>query len=221
MKNAAYEKLLITLVLFFSLCAVNVNAQQKPVVNSPAGTSVVFGIVVDNSGSTRNILETIIQTTKKFAKAKQSSDEAFLVRFISSDKINVMVAATRDEDELTAGAEEMYPEGGLSAITDALYIAAKEIKLKNCEQINCKQALILISDGEERQSKFKPQELLDALKEKNIRVYAISLIENLNRNKEVKFLQNVTNQTGGKAYYPKNLEEIDTSVTEILRSVRQ
>jgi uncharacterized protein with von Willebrand factor type A (vWA) domain len=222
MKTAYYQKLILMLILFLILISANAKAQQpKPSVNPPTSTSVVFGMVVDNSGSTRSILETIIQTTKKIAKAKLPSDEAFLVRFVSSDNINVIVPATRDEDELIGGAEEMYPEGGYSAITDALYSAAKEVKLKNCETVNCKQALILISDGEERQSKFKPKQLLDALKEKNIRVYAICLIENLNANKEVRLLQSLTNQTSGKAFYPKNLAELDTNISEIMQSVRQ
>ena len=224
MKTVCYQNTLLALILLFCLGTATVKAQTQPPkssVSPPAGAPVTFGLVVNNNGSIRTILETIIQTTKKIVKAKQPNDEVFLVRFASSDKINVMVASTRDAAELAAGAEEMYPEGGLSAITDALYVAAKEFKQQSCETGTCKQSLILISDGEERQSEFKPKQLLDALKEKNIRVYAICLIENLSRNKEVKFLQNITNQTGGKAYYPKTIEELDANINEMMQSVRQ
>lgn len=207
------------IVICFSFPAVqaqqtaNQEKQEKSV-------SAQFGIVVDNSGSTRRFLETMIQSARKIAGLKQPDDEAFLVRFVGSDNIDLLVAATKDAEELANGADDMYPEGGLSAITDALFVSAKEFK-EDCGATNCKRSLILISDGEERESKSKSNELFAVLKEKNVRVYAIRLIEGLGGNKEIKFLQSVTKQTGGKAYYPKTAEELNKNIEEIMQSLRQ
>ncbi len=101
-------------------------------------------------------------------------------------------------------------------------------KSKKCAESICKRSLVLISDGDELESHYKIEQLLKLLKENNIRVFTIRLIEKLKKNngddpknKQVTFLKDLSAQSGGKSYFPKNVEEIDTSIKEIIENLRQ
>ncbi len=224
--------LLISLFLVICFENFNVNGQNQQSADEEKkadNTPVLFGIVADNTGSMRPILDNIIATTKKIAEAKKPEDEIFLVRFVSSDKIQILVPLTTDKNSISREADNFFIEGGASAVNDALYLSGDGLsKSKKCVVSNCKRSLILITDGEERQSYHNTKQLLKLLKENNIRVFTIRLIEKLKKNdgddaknKQVTFLKDLSAQTGGKSYFPESIAEIDTNIKEIIETLRQ
>lgn len=231
--NLSY-KISLIVSLFLAICIGNFTAygqNQQPQAEEKKAdkVSVLFGVVVDNTGSMRTILENVIATTKKIAEAKKPEDGVFLVRFVDSIKIEILAPVTTDKNVIINQAENFFAEGGKSAIIDALYLSADGLsKSKKCAVSKCKRSLILISDGDEVESHYKIEQLLKLLKENNIKVFTIRLIEKLkknngddSKNKQVAFLKDLSTQTGGKSYFPKSIVEIDTSIKEITEALRQ
>lgn len=226
-------KIYLLIALFLTICFGNftINGQnQQPDEEKKADrVSVLFGIVADNTGSMRPVLNNIITTTQKIAEAKKLEDEMFLVRFVSSDAIQILAPLTTNKNVIVNQADNFFVEGGQSAIIDALYLSAEGLsKTKKCVASNCKRSLILISDGEERESHHKIEQLLKLLKENNIKVFTIRLTEKLKRNngddsknKQVIFLKDLSAQTGGKSYFPKSIEERDANIKDITEALRQ
>jgi VWFA-related protein len=226
-------KICLLISLFLTICfgsfTTNGQNQQPDEEKKADKISVLFGVVADNTGSMRSILENIIATTKKIAEAKKPEDEMFLVRFVSSGAIQILAPLTTDKNIIKNQADNFFVEGGQSAIIDALYLSANGLsKTKKCAASSCKRSLILISDGEERESHHKIEQLLKLLKENNIKVFTIRLVEKLkknngddSKNKQVTFLKDLSAQTGGKSYLPKSVEETDVNIKEIIETIRQ
>ncbi len=161
---------------------------------------ISLGVVVDNSGSFRMVLEYVIDTTKVVTRNIQTNDEAFLVRFISRDKIETLHDLTGDKTALSAAADEMFCEGGLTAIPEALYYSAKKLV---DEGKNEQKILVLITDGESTSDKKVYADILNFLKEKKIRVYIIGITMMLDKNigESKRFLEKLAAETGGAVIF--------------------
>jgi Ca-activated chloride channel homolog len=85
-----------------------------------------LGLVIDNSGSMRPYLDEIINAGMAITRSLKSSDSAFVLRFISRDKIDVTRDWTSDKPLLRDALENMFIEGGQSAVIDAVYAAAQK-----------------------------------------------------------------------------------------------
>jgi len=88
------------------------NAKPKIAPASP----VAVGLLVDNSGSLRSNFSSVIEVSKAVVEQSQPEDQIFLVRFISADLIRIVNDFTNEKSTLTRSLDEMYVEGGLSAI---------------------------------------------------------------------------------------------------------
>jgi Ca-activated chloride channel family protein len=197
--------ILPALVLFISCFCVQfcVQAQEKTSVaieDVKETKPISLGVVVDNSGSFRMVLEYVIDTTKVITRNIQTSDEAFLVRFISKDRIETLQEFTGDRTLLALAAEEMFCEGGLTAIPEAVFYSAKKLV---DEGKNEQKILVLITDGESTSDKKVYADILTFLKEKKIRVYIVGITMLLDKNigESKKFLEKLAAETGGSVIF--------------------
>lgn len=205
------------------------NAEQKVTSVTKQDVPINYGLVVDNSGSLRPQLLKVIDAGKILINANTPDDATFVIRFISSDKIEILQDFTKDKKELEEALEDrMFIEPGQTAIRDAVMLAAEKAseyeKGKRLED-KTRRALILITDGEDRDSYFKDEELFRALREADVQIYPIGFVNDLSkdegfikkspRDKAVKFLERLAQETGGKAYFPQSLDELP----EIARSI--
>lgn len=187
-----------------------------------AAAGISYGIVVDNSGSYRQILEYVIEATKNLVEANAGEDETFLVRFVSSDKIKLMQNFTASKDEIHLAADDMFVEGGLTAILDAVDFSARHLAEKGGGSSSSNDAarpkiLVLITDGDDRQSTIKIESVLKFLKDNQIRVFALGLSE---EKVSTKILDRLTKETGGKKFVPKTRAELPATVKEIAAAIR-
>jgi Ca-activated chloride channel family protein len=202
---------------------------QKVDFVSKEDVPINYGLVVDNSGSIRNQLAKVVDAGKIMIAANKQEDAAFVIRFISSEKIEILQEFTKSKDDLNDALENMYPEGGQTAIIDAVLLAAQKAseyeKGKRTED-KSRRALVLITDGEDRASYYKEEELFRQLREADVQIYPIGFVNELSkddggiikkssRDKAVKLLERMAQETGGKAYFPNSLEELP----EIARSI--
>jgi len=174
------------------------------------------GIVVDNSGSFRMIFETVIKSTNQIIEAGSADDETFLVRFTDASKIFLIQDFTRSKDELQSAAEGMFVEGGQTAILDSVYFSAKHLAAKD-DSPNRRKILILITDGEDRKSAAKIEEVLKFLKDERIRVFTLGLSDGkIYKN----LLEKLAKETGGKSFIVEKRSEIEAVVKQLNAAVR-
>lgn len=211
------NKIISSIILSLCLPAAVSFAQNKSETAQAAQTAVSYGIVVDNSGSYRPLLGVVIDASKDIIEENKADDETFLVRFISSDKIKIVHSFTDSKQSLHDALDNLYIEGGLTALLDAVYFSAKHLAENANGESNRRKVLVLITDGEDRKSEIKMEELLKYLKEQQIKVYAVALSD---EKVSQKVLDRLTKETGGKKYLPKTRGEIPAIVKELANAIR-
>ena len=192
-----------------------------------------YSLVIDNSGSLRFQLEKVIEASKIIVGTNKPEDETGVIRFISSNKIEILQDFTNDRTDLFDALDNMFVEGGQTAIIDAVYLAAEKVneyeKTANPNDRK-RRALILVSDGEDRASFYKEEQLFELLRETDVQIYAIGFVNELDKSggiirksdfkKAKNFLTRLSEETGGKAYFPNSLGELNGIATDIAKELR-
>ncbi|HXG86365.1 MAG TPA: VWA domain-containing protein [Pyrinomonadaceae bacterium] len=160
------------------------------------------GLVIDNSGSMRTSLNEITAAGLIFVANLAPKDEAFIVRFVSSDKVEIVQDWTSNKAELKEGLDNMYIDEGQSAVLDAIYLSAEKVLERQSKDKSKNYALVLISDAEERDSYYKTDEILKPLKDSGLQMFLLSYAENapLKKKKAVNLSRLLTLETGGTVY---------------------
>jgi Ca-activated chloride channel homolog len=193
---------------------------------------VTYGLAVDTSGSLRSQLQSVTDAAKAIIKSNKRGDETFLERFISSDKIETVQDFTADKELLLDGLDSLYVEGGQTAVIDGVYLAAEHVAeyKKGDDNDRRRRALIVITDGEDRNSFYKQEQLFARLREEDVQIYVIGFVSELEkeasflrksaRDKAVNLLNRLATETGGRAFYPQSLSELPQIANEIIRDLR-
>lgn len=193
---------------------------------------ISYGLAVDTSGSLRSQLQSVIDAGKTIINANKSGDETFLVRFISSDKIETVQDFTANKDSLMDGLDSLYVEGGQTAIIDAVYLSAEHVSgyRKGDEGDRRRRALIVITDGEDRNSFYKQEQLFARLREEDVQIFVIGFVNELDkdaglirkspREKAVNLINKLATETGGRAFFPDSVAELPQIASEIIRDLR-
>jgi Ca-activated chloride channel family protein len=194
---------------------------------------ITYGLVVDNSGSLRSQIGQVIEAGKSIVSSNKPGDETFVVRFVSSDEIKIMQDFTADRQSLNDALEDMYVEGGQTAVIDAVYLAAEhasERRKNDPVEDKRRRALILVTDGEDRASFYKTEQLFESLKEEDVQIFVIGFVNELEkdrgfiskskRDKAVSLLDRMAKETGGRAFYPTSLSELPDIAEQITKDLR-
>jgi Ca-activated chloride channel family protein len=193
---------------------------------------ISYGLAVDTSGSLRTQLTSVIDAAKTIINSNKTGDETFLVRFISSDKIETVQDFTASKDLLLDGLENLYVEGGQTAIIDAVYLSAEHVAeyKKGDESDRRRRALILVTDGEDRNSFYKEPQLFQRLREEDVQIYVIGFVSELDkdagfirkspRDKAINLINKLASESGGRAFFPQSLSELPEIARAIVRDLR-
>jgi Ca-activated chloride channel homolog len=193
-------------------------AKKEPVLN--------VGLIMDNTGSMRLLLDDSIKAGVSFTNYLTEKDEAFLIRFVSSDKIQLVQDWTPSGNLLQRGLNELYVEGGQSAVIDALYISTQKILEREKQQKSTRYALVLIGDGDDRDSFYKAAQLYELLKGTDIQIFPIIFpVEYYKKDEKAakKFMNEVALKTGGTAYFlssaSKKKPDFKDSITSAVKAL--
>ena len=193
---------------------------------------ISYGLAVDTSGSLRSQLQSVIDAGKTIINSNKSGDETFLVRFISSDKIETVQDFTPNKDLLMDGLDSFYVEGGQTAIIDAVYLSAEHVSeyRRGDEGDRRRRALIVITDGEDRNSFYKQEQLFARLREEDVQIFVIGFVNELDkdagmirkspREKAVALINRLATETGGRAFFPESIADLPQIANEIIRDLR-
>lgn len=183
-----------------------------------------LGLVIDNSGSMRNKRERVNSSALAFVRESNPEDESFIVNF--DDAAYLEQDFTSSIGDLIDALENIDARGE-TALYDALYLAADKVTKDGKKD---KKAILLISDGEDNASKYGINKVIEALRQAKVTVYAIGLLEEDDQRgglfkkapskKAKEDLMKFAEITGGQAYFPKNLDEVEELVKHIAHDIR-
>lgn len=190
-------------------------AQTVTAVESKSGP-VRFELCIDNSGSMREVLVNTAKAAKLLVSKMEPGDECNIIRFISSDKIQSVQEFTSDTSLLNKAIDTLYIEGGQSAVIDALYVAGQHLEEAAKKSAPSKQAIVIFTDGEERNSYYKKAALLKLLQETKAPLFLlvpqVTYQNERIKDKSKNFVNELAVTTGGTAY------EIST-VTDFVKAI--
>jgi Ca-activated chloride channel homolog len=178
-----------------------------------------LAVLVDTSNSIREQFRFEQQAAIRFIQSvvRPRQDRLMLVSF---DTAAEMVSdLTDDLKKLEEGVKSMRPGGGTS-MYDAIYFAAKEKLMMDQPRDKFRRAMIVISDGEDTESRKSRDQALEMAQKADVVVYAIST--NITREDKDgdKVLRYLTEETGGQAFFPFKIEDLDQSFENIANELR-
>jgi Ca-activated chloride channel family protein len=191
-------------------------------------------LVIDNSRSLRSQLQKVVEAGKILVATNKPQDETSVVRFVGANKIEVVQEFTPNKSMVDNALDNLFVEGGQTAIIDAVYKAAQMVdKYQNSqkkEDIKLR-TLILVTDGDDRGSLYDEKLLFDLLRKSYVQIYAIGFINDLSdvpdyetgvsrRQKATAFLTRLAQETGGKVYFPDSIEQLGRIALEISGELR-
>ena len=175
---------------------------------------IALALLLDTSASMESKLPTAQEAAIGFAKRLRTQDLAEVIDFDS--RVVVLAPFTNGAAELEQ-AIHRTSAGGSTSLYNAVYIALKDLKkviAKNTEEIR-RQAIVLLSDGEDTSSLLPFEEVLDLAKRSETAIYAIGLRSadgpgsTSKGFKEAEFvLRQFAQETGGRSYFPSQISEL-------------
>jgi Ca-activated chloride channel family protein len=182
---------------------------------------IALSLLLDTSASMETKLPTAQEAAIGFARRLRPQDLAEVVDF--DNRVNVLQAFTNSAPDLEQAIRKTSA-GGSTSLYNAIYIALKDLKkvvAKNVEEIR-RQAIIVLSDGEDTSSLLPFEEVLDLAKRSETAIYSIGLRSNeaLSSStkgfKEAEFvLRQFSQETGGRAFFPNQLSDLNNVYGQI------
>jgi VWFA-related protein len=181
---------------------------------------VSLGILIDSSGSMYDKRQAVDEASVDLVKLSNREDEAFVVDF--SWEAFIDQDFTSDIDKLQQGLSYIKSSGG-TAIYDAL-VASADYLSKNAK--HPKQVLLVITDGEDNASSATLDQAIRRIQDFDGPViYCIGLLFGDDTSKGEsrharRVLETLAEQTGGQAYFPRSVKEVDAIAKEVANDIR-
>ena len=183
-------------------------------------TPVSIGILIDSSGSMYDKRDAVNTAALDLVRLSNREDEAFLVDFSSEAYIDQDF--TSSVDKLQQALQYFKPSGG-TALYDAV-IASADYLSKNGKRP--KQVILIITDGEDNASSATLEQTIRRVQELDgPAIYCVGLLfgDDVSR-REARHahdvLQELADQTGGVAYFPHSLRDVDGIARQVAEDIR-
>jgi Ca-activated chloride channel homolog len=195
------------------------NVEQPIKYFHPEDVPVSMGILVDNSGSMNDKRSRVAAAALALVKASNPDDEVFIVNF--NDDPYLDQSFTHDSKKLEEALSRIDAHGGTAmrvAISGAITYMKTDAKLD-------KKVIVVITDGNDNASADNPtlEQLLRQVRDSGVLVYSIGLLaeEEPRESRAAKrALNSLAETSGGFAYYPKDLPEVEKITPEIAHEIR-
>ena len=177
---------------------------------------VAMGIVVDNSGSMREKRQKVNAAALNLVRSSNPNDEVFIVNF--NDEYYLDQDFTSNINKLKEGLEKIETRGG-TALYDAVVASADHLKRDAKLE---KKVLLVVTDGDDNESAETLEQAVRRLQgDGGPTVYAIGILEKEEHPKHAKrALQIMSERTGGIAFFPQTLDEVDAISRTVAHDIR-
>ncbi len=185
-----------------------------------------IGIVLDSSGSMRNKIGKVEQAIELFLSFDNSQNELFLIRF--DDEVELEEDFTRDIEDIKDAISNIIIKGG-TALYDAIHLATEKVT----EGTEPRRILLVFTDGEDKDSYYELEELIGKVEESDCLIFIVAFLDNdlsedkgffglfKSKKQEVRDeIASITDSTGGKAFFPREVEELDPIFRQIAEELK-
>jgi VWFA-related protein len=197
--------------------------------NKPAVSIVSFssetnlplrvGLLIDASNSVRDRFrfeqESAIEFLNQIVRPK--SDRAFVIGFDTTAEVTQDF--TDSAEQLSRGVRMLRPGGG-TALFDAVYFACRDKLMKASTTGPARRAIILLSDGEDNQSRVTREEAIEMAQRAEVIIYTISTNISGVKLRGDKVLERLADATGGRAFFPFKIQDVANAFSEIQDELR-
>lgn len=177
---------------------------------------VAMGIVIDNSGSMREKRAKVNQAALNLVRSSNPKDEVFVVNF--NDEQYLDQDFTNNLLKLKEALEKIDARGG-TALYDAVVASADHLKQYGRLE---KKVIFIVTDGEDNASSETLEQAVKQLQQENSpSIYAIGILgDEEHPRRAKKALEILAQRTGGMAFFPKTLDEVDAISRTIANDIR-
>ncbi|MGH9435137.1 MAG: VWA domain-containing protein, partial [Terriglobia bacterium] len=201
--------------------------RQNLAVFSHSDVPVTMGIVIDDSGSMRDKRPSVDAAALTFVKTSNPHDQVFVVNFNDVYYVDTPGNFAANTQQLESALDKIDSRGG-TALYDAVVASLDHLKLGNRD----KKVLLVITDGDDNSSRYTFPELIQYAEKSNAVIYAIGLLGGNNESgglfhihsggdrHAAKVLKEMAESTGGKAFFPKSLSQVDDICQHIAHEIR-
>ena len=203
-----------------SAFAVFDNKQQQEITHfSDDDSPVSVGVIFDVSGSmSGDKVKRARDALSKFIQTSHDSDEYFLIAFNS--RAQLLLDRTRDGDSILNKLTFVETKSQ-TALYDACYLGVEKVQ----RGAHPKRALLLISDGQDNDSRYTFNELRKLLKESDVTLYAVGILSGSDAGSAMGMegqgiLDELAGVSGGKAFFPRSAAEMDDIFEQIALELR-
>ena len=177
------------------------------------------GLLIDTSNSIRDRFQFEQQAAIEFLSQimRPKADQAFVLGF--DTVAEVTQDFTNNTEKLSSGVRMLRPGGG-TALFDALYQASRDKLMKNSPGQAVRRAIILVSDGNDNQSRVTREQAIEMAQRAEVIVYTISTNTSGMIERGDRILQRIADESGGRAFFPLKLQEVSDAFSEIQEELR-
>jgi Ca-activated chloride channel family protein len=179
---------------------------------------VNVGLLFDVSGSMKGKLSRAREALNAFIQTSHDDDDFFLIGF--NQRASLLAEFTDGTSLMNK--LQLIDARGQTALYDAAFLGVEKVK----QGRHAKRAILLISDGQDNSSRYTYGELRKLLKEANVQIYCIGIIElgggaggSLDLQGQ-SILEEIAQVTGGKAFFPRSAAELEDATTRIALELR-
>jgi VWFA-related protein len=179
-----------------------------------------LGILIDTSNSVRERFKFEQEASGQFIDSvmRTNLDKALVVSFDTSAEL--VSDLINDTDKLTAAIRDLRPGGGTS-LYDAIYFACRDKLSQDQPRYKFRRAIVIVSDGDDNQSRYTRDQALEMAQKADVVIYTISTngITRIESDGD-KVLRYFAQETGGRAFFPFKVEDLDQSFENIANELR-
>ncbi len=178
---------------------------------------VSLGIIIDDSGSMSTKRSRVEAAALEMVRNSNPQDEVFIVNF--NDDAYLDVPFTNDVHKLEQGLARIDSRGG-TAMRDAISMSLDYMG-KNAKKD--KKVLLIITDGNDNASNISLEKVVARANQSDTLIYAIGLFTEEEKHEATKArraLNELCSATGGLAFYPKEVSEVQSLAVEVARDIR-
>ncbi len=186
---------------------------------------ISYGIVIDTSGSMRKRLPTVIKAAKTLIALSRPDDEVFIIDMKDTLNVELLEDFTTSMEDANDALDNMVAGGG-TALLDGVVVAGEYARGGK----HRRKALLVISDGDERDSVYTVDQTVDKLREYDVQLYMIGfpdeaaedggLFKRSPKKKAIDLINKLTTESGGQAYFPKDLSDLEPIAKKIGADLR-
>ncbi len=179
-----------------------------------------IGVLFDASGSMRNKIRKSAEAAAAFFRTANADDEFFLIEF--NERPKLAIPFTRDSDAICKHIAHTHAIGRTSLL-DAVHLALLQMK----DAKNLRKAIVIVSDGGDNRSRYTEGEIMSAMREADVQVYAMGIFDADDAPKRTpeerngpRMLDELAKETGGRHFPVRNLNDLPAVCERIGNELR-